>query len=129
MKKFLYHDPKLLVYGFLIIFFASNGQTFFIALFKYKIKYYYSLSDGQFGLLYAFTTLSSLLIINFAKMIDYIDLRIYSLLITLGLLAPCFCNLFYHQILFFFLWLFLLLDSLVGCNEPCGNNFNDKILW
>ena len=91
MKKFLYHDPKLLVYGFLIIFFASYGQTFFIALFNDDIKYYYSLSDGQFGLLYALaTTLSSLLIINFAKMIDYIDLRIYSLLITLGLLVPCF---------------------------------------
>ncbi len=88
MKNFFFHDPKLLIYGFLIIFFASYGQTFFIALFNNDIKSYYSLSDGQFGLLYALaTTLSSLLIINFAKMIDYIDLRIYSFVITLGLLV------------------------------------------
>ena len=110
MKKFLYHDPKLLVYGFLIIFFASYGQTFFIALFNDDIKYYYSLSDGQFGLLYALaTTLSSLLIINFAKMIDYIDLRIYSLLITLGLLAPCFAIYFLQSnIIFLFIIIFTL---------------------
>ena len=110
MKKFLYHDPKLLVYGFLIIFFASYGQTFFIALFNDDIKYYYSLSDGQFGLLYALaTTLSSLLIINFAKMIDYIDLRIYSLLITLGLLVPCFAIYFLpSDIIFLFIIIFTL---------------------
>ena len=110
MKKFLYHDPKLLVYGFLIIFFASYGQTFFIALFNDDIKYYYSLSDGQFGLLYALaTTLSSLLIINFAKMIDYIDLRIYSLLITLGLLAPCFAIYFLpSNVIFLFIIIFTL---------------------
>ena len=110
MKKFLYHDPKLLIYGFLIIFFASYGQTFFVALFNDDIKYYYSLSDGQFGLLYALaTTLSALLIINFAKMIDYIDLRIYSLLVTLGLLAPCFAIYFLpSNIIFLFIIIFTL---------------------
>ena len=67
MKKFFFYDPKLLVYGFLIIFFASFGQTFFIALFNNDIKNFYSLTDGQFGLLYALATiLSSFLLINFA---------------------------------------------------------------
>ena len=104
MKKFFFHDPKLLIYGFLIIFFASYGQTFFIALFNNDIKFYYSLSDGQFGLLYALaTTLSSLLIINFAKMIDYIDLRIYSFVITLGLLVSCFAIYFLPSNIIFLL--------------------------
>ncbi len=104
MKNFFFHDPKLLIYGFLIIFFASYGQTFFIALFNNDIKSYYSLSDGQFGLLYALaTTLSSLLIINFAKMIDYIDLRIYSLVITLGLLVSCFAIYFLPSNIIFLL--------------------------
>ena len=90
MRKFFFHDPKLLIYGFLIIFFASYGQTFFIALFNDDIKNLYSLTDGQFGLVYALsTTLSSLLLINFAKLIDFIDLRIYSFLVTLGLFIPC----------------------------------------
>ena len=104
MKNFFFHDPKLLIYGFLIIFFASYGQTFFIALFNNDIKFYYSLSDGQFGLLYALaTTLSSLLIINFAKMIDYIDLRIYSFVITLGLLVSCFAIYFLPSNIIFLL--------------------------
>ena len=90
MKNFFFHDPKLLLYGFLIIFFSSYGQTFFIALFNDDIKSLYSLTDGEFGLLYALsTTLSSVLLINFAKLIDYIDLRIYSFFVTLGLLISC----------------------------------------
>ena len=90
MKSFFFHDPRLLVYGFLIIFFGSFGQTFFIALFNNDIKNSYLLTDGQFGLVYAIsTTLSSLLLINFAKMIDFVDLRIYSILVTIGLLIPC----------------------------------------
>ncbi len=90
MRRFFLQDPKLLMYGFLIIFFASYGQTFFIALFNDDIKKLYSLSDGEFGMVYAIsTTLSSLLLINFAKLIDFVDLRIYSFLVTLGLLLPC----------------------------------------
>ena len=90
MRNFFFYDPKLLLYGFLIIFFASYGQTFFIALFNDDIKSYHSLTDGEFGLVYALsTTLSSLLLINFAKLIDFIDLRIYSFLVTIGLLLPC----------------------------------------
>ena len=90
MKNFILYDPKLLIYGFLIIFFASYGQTFFIALFNDDIKNIYNLSDGEFGMVYALsTTLSSLLLINFAKLIDFIDLRIYSFLVSIGLLLPC----------------------------------------
>ena len=90
MKSFFLNDPKMLIYGFMIIFFGSYGQTFFIALFNDDIKNYYSLTDGQFGLIYALsTTLSSLLLINFAKLIDFIDLRIYSIIITTGLIITC----------------------------------------
>ncbi|MDA9748798.1 MFS transporter [Pelagibacteraceae bacterium] len=110
MKKFFFHDPKLLIYGFLIIFFASYGQTFFIALFNDDIKNLYSLTDGQFGLVYALsTTLSSLLLINFAKLIDFIDLRIYSFFVTLGLLIPCLAIYFLPPSL---IYLFLIIFAL-----------------
>ena len=90
MKSFFLNDPKMLIYGFMIIFFGSYGQTFFIALFNDDIKNYYSLTDGQFGLIYALSTiLSSLLLINVAKLIDFIDLRIYSIIITTGLIITC----------------------------------------
>ena len=110
MKNFFFHDPKLLLYGFLIIFFASYGQTFFIALFNNDIKHFYSLTDGQFGLVYALsTTLSSLLLINFAKLIDFIDLRIYSFLVTVGLIIPCLAIYFLpSNIIFLFIIIFAL---------------------
>ena len=110
MRKFFFYDPKLLIYGFLIIFFASYGQTFFIALFNDDIKNLYSLTDGQFGLVYALsTTLSSLLLINFAKLIDFIDLRIYSFLVTLGLLIPCLAIYFLPpSVIYLFLIIFAL---------------------
>ena len=110
MKKFFLFDPKLLTYGFLIIFFASYGQTFFIALFNDDIKNYYKLSDGEFGLVYAISTiLSSLLLINFAKLIDYIDLKLYSFLITIGLIIPCFIIYFLpSNIVYLFIIIFAL---------------------
>ncbi len=110
MKNFFLQDPKLLVYGFLIIFFASFGQTFFIALFNDDIKNFYSLTDGEFGLVYALsTTLSSLILINFAKLIDYIDLRIYSFFITLGLILPCLAFYFLNSnVIFLFIIIFAL---------------------
>ncbi len=110
MKKFFFYDPKLLLYGFLIIFFASYGQTFFIALFNDDIKNFYSLTDGEFGLVYAVsTTLSSLLLINFAKLIDFIDLRIYSFLVTIGLFIPCLAIYFLpSNVIYLFVIIFAL---------------------
>ena len=110
MKKFILEDPKLLMYGFLIIFFASYGQTFFIALFNDDIKNLYNLTDGQFGMAYALaTTFSSLLLINFAKLIDFIDLRIYSFVVTIGLLLPCLAVYFLPEnIIFLFIIIFAL---------------------
>ena len=110
MKKFFLQDPKLLMYGFLVIFFASYGQTFFIALFNDDIKKIYNLSDGEFGMVYAIsTTISSLLLINFAKIIDFVDLRIYSFLVTLGLLLPCLAIYFLPEnIIFLFIIIFAL---------------------
>ncbi len=110
MKNFFLYDPKLLMYGFLIIFFASYGQTFFIALFNDDIKDLYNLSDGQFGMVYALaTTISSLLLVNFAKLIDFIDLRIYSIVITLGLLLPCLAFYFLPENIFFLFTIILAL--------------------
>ena len=110
MKFFFSYDPKLLVYGFLIIFLASYGQTFFISLFNIEIRSFYNLSDGEFGFVYAFATLiSSFLFISFAKLIDHIDLRIYSLIIMTGLFLACLCMSFLiKNILILFIIIFML---------------------
>ena len=110
MKQFFYYDPKLLIYGFLIVFFASYGQTFFISLFNIEIRTHYNLTNGQFGFVYAVaTTLSSILLINFAKLIDFIDLRLYSLIISIGIFLACLgMFFFFNHIIFLFLFLFAL---------------------
>ena len=110
MKKFFYHDPKLLIYGFLIVFFASYGQTFFISLFNTEIRTFYNLSDGEFGLVYAISTLlSSFILISFAKLIDYIDLRFYSFIVSTGLLLACIgMVIFLNNIIFLFFVIFML---------------------
>ena len=90
MKNFFIFDPKLLVYGFIIIFFASYSQTFFISIFNSEIRIFYDLSSGEFGLIYSLATLfSSFFLLGFAKLIDRIDLRFYSLLIAIGLALSC----------------------------------------
>lgn len=108
MKDFFNFDPRLLLYGFSIIFFASFGQTFFISIFNEEIRSFYKLTDGQFGLIYALGTLSSsLILVSFAKLIDYIDLRIYSFCISIGLSISCigmYAN--YESIYFLFLVIF-----------------------
>ena len=55
------------------------GQTFFISIFNLEIRSLLNLSDGQFGLIYSLATLiSALMLIWFGKLIDKIDLRIYT---------------------------------------------------
>ena len=110
MKNFFLFDPKLLVFGFLIVFFASYGQTFFISLFNLEIRAHYNLSNGEFGFVYAVATiLSSLLLIGFAKLIDYIDLRIYSFIITIGIFLACLgMFLFFKHIAFLIMVIFAL---------------------
>ena len=110
MREFFSFDPKLLFYGFAVIFFASYGQTFFISIFNAEIRNFYRLSDGQFGLVYALGTVSSsLILVGFAKLIDYIDLRIYSFIISLGLAIACLgMYILYNSVVFLFFIIFAL---------------------
>ena len=108
MKNFLILDPKLLFYGFATLFFASFGQTFFISIHNAEIRSFYNLTDGEFGFIYSLgTLLSSILLIGFAKLIDYVDLRLYTLGISLGLALSCLgFFISYNSIFFLFLILF-----------------------
>jgi len=110
MKEFFSFDPKLLFYGFAIIFFASYGQTFFISIFNSEIRNFYLLSDGEFGLIYSLGTLtSSIILVVFAKLIDYLDLRLYSFIICLGLALACLgIYISYNSIFFLFFVVFCL---------------------
>ena len=110
MRDFFISDPKLLFYGFTILFFASFGQTFFISIFNTEIRNFFNLTAGEFGLVYALGTLtSSVILVGFAKLIDHIDLRIYSFMISLGLAIACLgMYIKYESIIFLFFIIFSL---------------------
>ena len=110
MRSFFLSEPRLLLFGFFISYFASYGQTFFISIFNLEIRSLLNLSDGQFGLVYSLATLiSAFILVWFGKLIDKIDLRIYTFIISLGLSFGCIGMFFLTKNL---LILFLIILSL-----------------
>lgn len=58
---FLRDNVRWLAGGFLLTFFSSFGQTFFISLSAGDVRREYGLSHGDFGLIYMVATLGSAL--------------------------------------------------------------------
>lgn len=61
MFSFLTANARWIAGGFLLTLFSSFGQTFFIGLSGEELREKFSLSDGQFGLIYMMATLGSAL--------------------------------------------------------------------
>lgn len=80
----------LLLFGFLLCFGSSFGQTFFIALTGEAIRTRFELSHGEYGNLYSLATLASgFSLLWFGALLDRIDLRLYSVLAIVGLALAC----------------------------------------
>lgn len=72
--SFLRENYRWLLGGFLLTFFSSFGQTFFISLSGGAIREEYGLTNGEFGLTYMFATLGSALTLPFiGRMVDVIS--------------------------------------------------------
>lgn len=93
MKSFVplaRREWRLLLFGFLMTFGSSYGQTFFIALFSGDIRDDLRLSHSAFGLLYSAATLTSALLLLWSgSLIDRWDLRTISYAVVGGLGAGC----------------------------------------
>lgn len=61
MAAFLKENARWIAGGFLLTLFSSFGQTFFIGLSGEELRTKFSLTDGEFGLLYMVATLGSAL--------------------------------------------------------------------
>ena len=84
--SFLKSEWRFLLFGFLLAFFSSPGQTFFISLFSGIIREELSLSHGDFGTIYAIGTLASAAtLIPLGRLVDTIKLRKIALAIIVGL--------------------------------------------
>ena len=82
---------KVIIFGFIFTFFSSFGQSFFLGLFNSSIRDALSISQGQFGTIYASATLlSSFLLIWVGKKIDDINIFKFALFVTILLSFSCF---------------------------------------
>ena len=87
---FLRRNPRFLAFGFLTAFFSSVGQTYYIAAFGPAIRGEFGLSHGDFGGLYALgTTLSAACLIWAGRLIDRVDLRLFTAATAICLIAAC----------------------------------------
>jgi MFS family permease len=87
---FIQQNGRFLFYGFLLAFLSSSGQTYFIALFGAEIRREYALSHGDFGLIFSLATLASAACLIWAgRKLDNMDLRLYSVIVVIGLAVAC----------------------------------------
>ncbi len=100
---------KVIVFGFIFTFFSSFGQSFFLGLFNLSIRNTLSISQGQFGSIYASATLlSSFLLIWVGKKIDDIDIFKFAFFVTVLLSFSCFIFSKISSITFLFIAIFLM---------------------
>lgn len=90
MLKLIRSEWQLLLFGFLMTFWSSPGQTFLISLFSGEIRAELSLSDGEFAGIYSLATLASAIVMIWSgTLIDRMDLKRLSIAIVFGLAIGC----------------------------------------
>ena len=100
---------KVILFGFIFTFFSSFGQSFFLGLFNSSIRDTLSITQGQFGSIYASATLlSSFLLIWVGKKIDDINIFKFALFVTLLLSFSCFFFSKISSVIFLFIAIFLM---------------------
>ncbi len=100
---------KVIIFGFIFTFFSSFGQSFFLGLFNSSIRDTLSITQGQFGSIYASATLlSSFLLIWVGKKIDDINIFKFAVYVTLLLSFSCFFFSKISSIVFLFIAIFLM---------------------
>lgn len=86
----LRQERRILLFGMLMTFSSSFGQTFFVSLFVPAWEKEFALGSGLFGSLYSLATLiSAVLLPIVGRWVDVIDLRRYALAVAIGLGISC----------------------------------------
>jgi len=111
--QFVKNNYRFLLFGFILTFCSSFGQTFFIGIFNPYIREDLSLSHSEFGLIYSLATLlSSLSLIWIGKKIDDFKIIYFSISVCLFLaFSSFFLTLVSNIILLFFAIYFLRLSG------------------
>ncbi len=95
---FLSENARWIAGGFLLTFFSSFGQTYFISMSAGHIRAEFSLSHGEFGSIYMLATLGSALTLpHLGRIVDHVSERRVVLLIVPALaLATLMMSLVNH---------------------------------
>ena len=100
---------KVIIFGFIFTFFSSFGQSFFLGLFNSSIRETLSITQGQFGSIYASATLlSSFLLIWVGKKIDDVHILKFAFFVTILLSFSCYFFSKISSITFLFIAIFLM---------------------
>ena len=109
MLKLIRAEWQLLLFGFLMAFWSSPGQTFLISLFSGEIRTELDLSDGEFAGIYSLATLASAIVMIWSgALVDHLDLKRLSIAIIIGLAIGCGMMSFSSGFLTLLISLFLL---------------------
>lgn len=106
---FILGNPRFLAYGFMMLFFSSFGQTYFVSRFNDDLRAAFDLSHGEVGFMFSSATfMAGLLMMWVGRKIDDVDLRFFTSVICAGLIAGCFMMATAQGLAVLFVALFLL---------------------
>ena len=89
--RFALEDRRFIAFGFLVAFSSSFGQTYFIGVFGPDLRAEFGLSHGEWSLVFMAGTLASAVVLPWSgRLIDRIDLRVFTAAVYVGLAAACF---------------------------------------
>ncbi|MCA1749329.1 MAG: nitrate/nitrite transporter [Parasphingopyxis sp.] len=109
MLTFLRINARWIAGGFLLTFFSSFGQTFFIGLSGGELRAKFDLSDGDFGLLYMAATLMSAATLPWlGRTLDYMPGWKVARFVIPCLAGACLLIVFAPSLIFLLLALYLL---------------------
>ena len=111
--QFVKNNYRFLLFGFILTFCSSFGQTFFIGIFNPYIREDLNLSHSEFGLIYSLATLlSSFSLIWIGKKIDDFKIIYFAIAVCLFLaFSSFFLTLVSNIIILFFAIYFLRLSG------------------
>ncbi len=107
--QFLTQNARWLAGGFLLTFFSSFGQTFFISLSGGAIRTEYDLTNGEWGTLYMLATLGSAMTLPFlGRIVDHVSVAKTVLITIPALVLATFLMSVSHSIILLVVILYAL---------------------
>ena len=106
---FLSDNARWITGGFLLCFFSSFGQTFFIALSGGEIRAEYGLSNGEWGSLYMLATLASAATLTqLGRIVDHLSIAKVTAIVIPMLGLACFLMSWSQSVILLGVTLYLL---------------------